>query len=192
MSRFKHASTYGMISAFLLAVVTALIGLALSRPAASQEHRALASHWRMEAAPQMEDRRMWTEQQAEPRTKNPWTDEQLIRPEELLRQMSSANRPLVLHIGVAFLFKSNHIPGSTYVAPASTTEGVEKLKKAVQEAPLNREIVLYCGCCPWKDCPNIAPAFKALREMRFTNVRVLYLLNNFAQDWVEKGFPVEK
>jgi rhodanese-related sulfurtransferase len=135
---------------------------------------------------------MSTEQEAERHPKDPWTDEQLMRPEELQRQMSSVNRPLLLHIGVAFLFKGSHIPGSTYIGQASTTEGVEKLKKAVQETPLNREIVLYCGCCPWKDCPNVAPAFKALREMHFTNVKVLYLLNSFTQDWVGKGFPVEK
>ncbi len=192
MAFFKRASTYGIMSTFLLAVVTALIGLALSRPAASQEHRAEASRWRVEAALRTEEGRMSAEQKAEPPPKDPWRDEQLIHPEELLKQMSSTEKPLVLHIGVAFLFKGGHIPGSKYVGQASTTEGIEKLKKAVQEVPLNREIVLYCGCCPWKDCPNVGPAFKALREMRFTRVKVLYLPNSFGQDWVEKGFPVEK
>jgi len=180
------------MSTFLLAVVTALIGLALSRPGASQEHRALESQWRKEAALRTEERRISTEQKAETPSKDPWTDEQLIRPAELLRQMSGANRPLVLHIGVPFLFKAGHIPGSTFAGQASTPEGIEKLKKAVQEIPLNREIVLYCGCCPWKDCPTIRPAFKLLREMRLTKVKVLDLPNSFGQDWVEKGFPVEK
>ena len=191
MALFKR-STYGIMSTFLLAVVTALISLAQSRPAASQEHRALASQWRVEAALRTEERRMSTEQKAQPHPKDPWTDEQLIHPEALLKQMSSAEKPLVLHIGVPFLFKGGHIPGSTFAVQASTPEGIEKLKKAVQEVPLNREIVLYCGCCPWKDCPTIRPAFKLLREMRFTRVKVLYLPNSFGQDWVEKGFPVEK
>jgi len=187
-----NASRHGIMSTLLFAVVTALIGLALSTRAASQEHRAEASRWRMEAALRTEERRLWAEQKGEPHPKDPWTDEQLIHPEELQKQMSSANKPIVLHIGVAFLFKSGHIPGSNYVGQASTIEGVEKLKKAVQEVPLNREIVLYCGCCPWKDCPNVGPAFRALREMRFTRVKILYLPNSLAQDWVEKGFPVEK
>lgn len=106
--------------------------------------------------------------------------------------MSSAERPLILHIGVAFLFKSGHIPRSKYVGQASKTEGIENLKKAVQEVSRNREIILCCGCCPWKDCPNIRPAFKVLRELRFTKVKLLYLPTSFAQDWVEKAFPVEK
>lgn len=62
----------------------------------------------------------------------------------------------------------------------------------MQEIPLTREIVLYCGCCPWRDCPNIRPAFRVFRELGFTRVKVLYLPASFAQDWVEKGFPVEK
>jgi thiosulfate/3-mercaptopyruvate sulfurtransferase len=192
MALFKRASTYGIMSTFLLAVVTALIGLAQSRPAASPEHRAEASRAHMEAALPVEERRMSTEQKAQPHPKDPWTDEQLIHPEELLKQMSSAERPLVLHIGVPFLFKGGRIPGSIFAGQASKPEGIEKLKKAVQEVPLNREIVLYCGCCPWKDCPTIRPAFKLLREMRFTKVKVLDLPNSFGQDWVEKGFPVEK
>ncbi|MEY4886981.1 MAG: hypothetical protein RL767_452 [Bacteroidota bacterium] len=36
-------------------------------------------------------------------------------------------------VGVAFLFKSGHIPGSKYVGQASKTEGIENLKKAGTE-----------------------------------------------------------
>jgi thiosulfate/3-mercaptopyruvate sulfurtransferase len=192
MELFKKTGTYGTRCTFLLAVVTALVGLAQSRPAALGERLAQASRTKMEAAVRTEEGRMSTEQKAEPHPEDTWTDGQLIHPEELLKQMPSAERPMVLHIGVAFLFKSGHIPGSRYVGQASTTEGLEKLKKAVQDVPLNGEIVLYCGCCPWKNCPNVHPAFKVLREMRFTKVKVLYIPNNFAQDWVDKGFPVEK
>lgn len=192
MALFKRARTYGMMCTFLLAVGAALIGLAESRPVVSQYRPVEASRADLEAALRTKESRMWTEQKTGPNREDPWTDEQLIHPEELLKQMSSANRPLVLHIGVAFLFKSGHIPGSKYVGQASTNEGVEKLKKGVQEVPLTREIVLYCGCCPWKDCPNIRPAFKVLRELRFTKVKLLYLPTSLPQDWVEKGFPVEK
>ena len=183
---------YGTRCTFLLALVTAVSGLAQSVPTASQGPLAQASRAHMEAALRTEERRTSTQQKAGPRPEDPWTNEQLIHPGELLKQMPSAERPLVLHIGVAFLFKSGHIPGSKYVGQASKTEGIENLKKAVQEVPLNRQIVLYCGCCPWKDCPNIRPAFKILRELRFTKVKLLYLPTSFAQDWVEKGLPVEK
>ena len=61
-------------------------------------------------------------------------------------------------------------------------------------ALLNRKtfIVLYCGCCPWNRCPNVAPAFKLLRDLGFTSVKVLYMANNLGSDWVDKGYPVER
>jgi hypothetical protein len=52
--------------------------------------------------------------------------------------------------------------------------------------------VLYCGCCPWNRCPNIEPAFSKLKEMGFTDVKVLYLAENFGADWAAKGYSVEK
>jgi len=52
--------------------------------------------------------------------------------------------------------------------------------------------VIYCGCCPLERCPNIRPAFVALRQMGFTNVRVLLLPNSFEADWAGKGLPYEK
>lgn len=192
MELFKKGRMNGTSCTFLLALLTALFGLAQSRPSVSQERHAQASRAQTATVLRTDERRMSSEQKAEPQPEDPWTNEQLIHAQELLKQMSSAERPVLLHIGVAFLFKGGHIPRSTYVGQTSKIEGIEKLKKAVQEVPLNREIVLYCGCCPWKDCPNIRPAFKALREMRFTKVKVLYLPSNFAQDWVDKGFPVEK
>jgi len=31
-----------------------------------------------------------------------------------------------------------------------------------------------------------------LRALGFTNVKSLYIANNFGADWVEKGYPVAK
>ena len=61
-------------------------------------------------------------------------------------------------------------------------------------APLKKDqlIVIYCGCCPWNRCPNIGPAYKQLRDLGFTNVKALYLANNFGDDWVAKGYPTER
>ncbi|HWN99960.1 MAG TPA: hypothetical protein VNS63_11905 [Blastocatellia bacterium] len=163
MKLSKRTRMCGTKCTVVLAMVTALIGQAQSGPTASQERPSQARRAQTEAALATNESRRSTQQKAEPRPEDPWTNEQLIPPEELLKRMSSAERPLLLHIGVAFLFKNGHIPRSTYVGQTSKIEGIEKLKKAMQEVPLNREIVLYCGCCPWKDCPNIRPAFKVLR-----------------------------
>jgi len=37
----------------------------------------------------------------------------------------------------------------------------------------------------------VGPAYKALYDQGFTNVKVLYLANNFGDDWVAKGYVVE-
>ena len=193
MKLFKRAGMNGTRLIFVLALLTVLSGFAKSGLTASQDRRAQEGRAQREAALPADESRVSTQQRAETQHEDSWTVEQLMYPEELVKRMSSAQeRPLLLHIGVAFLFRNGHIPRSTYVGQASKTEGIENLKKEVQQVPRNREIVLYCGCCPWKDCPNIRPAFKVLREMSFTNVKPLYLPTSFAQDWVEKGFPVEK
>lgn len=125
---------------------------------------------------------------------DPWTASQLIKPEELAKLLSDSRgeKPLVLHVGYSVLYRSAHIPGAKHIGPASEPAGVNELKKEAQNLSRNKEIVVYCGCCPWKDCPNIRPAFKTMQEMGFTKVKVLYLPNNFPQDWINKGFPVEK
>jgi hypothetical protein len=53
------------------------------------------------------------------------------------------------------------------------------------------DIVLYCGCCPMEHCPNIRPAYQALKESGFTRVRVLRIPTNMAADWYGKGYPSE-
>jgi hypothetical protein len=69
---------------------------------------------------------------------------------------------------------------------------VADLKAWAQPLPRSTNLVVYCGCCPMPKCPNIRPAFVALREMGFTHMRVLILPNDFNTDWTEKGYPVEK
>lgn len=36
------------------------------------------------------------------------------------------------------------------------------------------------------------PAYDALAKLGFTNVKVLYMANNFGADWVDKGYPIIK
>lgn len=122
----------------------------------------------------------------------PWTPAQIIQPEELPRQLAnSQEKPLVLYVGFQRLYEQAHIPGAPYCGPASKPEGLEKLAQCAQKVPRSKEIVIYCGCCPWDDCPNIRPAFTALRKMGFERLKVLYIPHNLGADWVQKGFPVE-
>jgi rhodanese-related sulfurtransferase len=96
-------------------------------------------------------------------------------------------------IGVVFpvLYRQKHIAGARLAGPTSKPEGIDQLKAAVAKLPKNTQIVIYCGCCPMAQCPNIRPAYTALQELGYNNVYVLNLPANFHTDWEEKGYPVE-
>ena len=118
---------------------------------------------------------------------------QLIQAEALAGLLKSPipSKPLMLQVGSRVLFAESHIPGSEYVGPGSQPSGLQALQSRVASVSRKQLIVLYCGCCPWNHCPNVGPAFHHLQAMGFTNVKVLYLPNNFGADWVDKGYPVE-
>lgn len=123
---------------------------------------------------------------------DPWSEEDLMKSEDLARLLSGEQKPIVLQIGVVHLYRLSHVAGSKYAGPANTADGLEALKKEAQSVNRDSQLVLYCGCCPWENCPNTRPAYKALKEMGFKKLKVLYLPQNFTQDWSMMGFPVEK
>lgn len=118
----------------------------------------------------------------------------LINPEELVKilQSSTGEKPLMIQVGSHVLYEQAHIPGSEYIGPGSSEVGIQQLRKRVETLPRKKSIVLYCGCCPWNHCPNVKPADDALHAMGFTNVKVLYISDNFGANWVDKGYPVAK
>ena len=119
---------------------------------------------------------------------------QLIQPAELVRMLKAppAERPVVFQVGSFVMFSQAHIPNSGFAGPTSQPAGLILLQKFAAPLSKNQLIVIYCGCCPWTHCPNIGPAYQKLRELGFTKVKVLYLANNFGDDWVAKGYPIEK
>jgi thiosulfate/3-mercaptopyruvate sulfurtransferase len=115
---------------------------------------------------------------------------QQIQPAELSKMLSSkSGAALVIQVGSHIFFQEAHIPGAVYAGPGSQPSGLQALEAAVASAPKDKFIVLYCGCCPWNRCPNVGPAFQRLQDLGYTNVKVLYLANNFGDDWVKKGYP---
>ncbi|MGC2496811.1 MAG: rhodanese-like domain-containing protein [Acidobacteriaceae bacterium] len=115
----------------------------------------------------------------------------LLQPEQLHNQLQAHATLLILQVGSKYLYQEAHIPGAEYAGPGSRPEGLAALRSRVQRLPRNQPIVIYCGCCPWDRCPNIGPAWQLLHSMKFTNVRVLYLSNNFGSDWVGLGYDAE-
>ena len=128
---------------------------------------------------------------------DPWTSTQTVQPEDFVKELGetkapAGQRPVVACVGFHILYEGGHIPGASFHGPGSKEEGIADLKKWAQGLPRSANVVIYCGCCPIVRCPNLRPAFTALRDMGFTHLRVLLLPQNFATDWAGKGYPVEK
>jgi hypothetical protein len=126
---------------------------------------------------------------------DPWAEAQVLHAADLAGELGnskSASTPLVVYVGFRTLFEGGHIPQASFHGTASKEDGVAELKKWLATLPRSTNLVIYCGCCPFDRCPNIRPAFAAIRDMGFAHVRVLVLPTSFAADWVEKGYPMEK
>ena len=118
----------------------------------------------------------------------------LMQPADLAANLESASapKPLILHVGFRKLYTQAHIPDSEYVGAAGKDAGLQLLRKRVAKLTKDTAIVIYCGCCPWSDCPNIAAAYDALHALGFTQVKALYIADNFGDNWVNRGYPVVK
>jgi len=115
-----------------------------------------------------------------------------MQPADLAKILTSDSaKPLILQVGPKVFFQEARIKGAKYAGPGSTAQGIQLLEKTVSSLPKDQPIVLYCGCCPWDRCPNVGPAFSHLHDLGYTNVKVLYLANNFGENWVQKGYPRE-
>lgn len=119
--------------------------------------------------------------------RNPWKTNQLIEPAELaaIIQNPQAKKPLILNIGAV-----EDIKDATHIGPANKTENLEILMEKVKSLSKNTAMVIYCGCCPFGKCPNIRPAFTALQNAGFSNIKLLDLPVNLNTNWTSKGYPL--
>ena len=117
-----------------------------------------------------------------------------MQPADLAASLKNApaQKPLLLHVGFQILYTQAHIPGSEFVGPASEEAGLQLLRNRVAKLPKDTPIVIYCGCCPWSDCPNIAAAYEALHALGFKQVKALYIASNLGTNWIDKGYPITK
>lgn len=129
---------------------------------------------------------------AGPAPSDPWRGADVVTPKKLADSLNASHKPVVVCVGFDSLFKAGHVQGAVYKGPARDANGLEDLKAWAKTLDPKREIVLYCGCCPWKQCPNIRPAFAALKAMGFTHIRVMEIVQDFPTDWTARGYPTEK
>lgn len=117
-----------------------------------------------------------------------WTADQLLEPSQLAQTLASGKAlPLIYSVGPGAL-----IPHSITIGMTRDAENVDKLKKELSGVPKDASIVVYCGCCPFEHCPNVRPAIALLKELHFTNYKLLNLSHNLKTDWIDKGYPITK
>lgn len=115
-----------------------------------------------------------------------WTAKQLMAPKDLANSITfKDNIPVIISVGPGAA-----IPNSVEVGMTGKKEGVDKLKAELSKIQKNTKLVIYCGCCPFEHCPNVRPAIKVLKEMKFTNYFLLDLPHNLKTDWIDKHYPV--
>jgi thiosulfate/3-mercaptopyruvate sulfurtransferase len=121
-------------------------------------------------------------------TGEPWTDKQLKDPGALAKALKDpkVTPPVILNIGPV-----DQIKGAIRIGPTVSQDNLEALRKQLAKLPKDKEVVIYCGCCPFRRCPNVRPAFELLKEMKFTKARLLNLPTSLNEDWVNKGYPME-
>ena len=85
----------------------------------------------------------------------------------------------MLFVGPVRNYPANRIPEALLAGPAAAPEGLARLKQAVDKAPQDTEVVVYCGFCAWDKCPNVRPAYRTL-----THVKVVMIQTTFNEDWV--------
>jgi thiosulfate/3-mercaptopyruvate sulfurtransferase len=122
---------------------------------------------------------------------DPWASSALVDPAALVPELQSAKPPVVLCVAFPVLYRSKHLPHAIDATPGSQPAGIDKLKKAVSSLSKDADIVIYCGCCPMVKCPNVRPAYRTLKEMGFTHVRVVNIPTNMHTDWYSKDYPSE-
>lgn len=118
----------------------------------------------------------------------PWAKEQLMPPAALA---DAINKGQTEKLHIFDIGPSGQIKGAVEIGEGRNKENLAKLKSALQDVPRNETVVVYCGCCPFKNCPNIRPAFELLKEMQFTDPRLLDLSENLKVDWIDRGYPME-
>jgi thiosulfate/3-mercaptopyruvate sulfurtransferase len=122
---------------------------------------------------------------------DPWAKAELVEPAALAPQVAGAKPPVVVSVAFPVLYRSKHIVHAIDAGPGSKPEGIALLKKAVAQLPKDADLVIYCGCCPMVKCPNLRPAYRTLKEMGFTHIRVLDIPTNMHTDWYTKNYPTE-
>ena len=120
-------------------------------------------------------------------TNEPWTAKDVMNPDALASLLNNpkAQKPVIFNIGPLA-----DIKGAINIGSTVNKANLEKLTRALAGVPKEKMVVIYCGCCPFRNCPNIRPAFSLLVERGYKNAKLLNLKQNLKVDWTDYGYPM--
>jgi len=120
-------------------------------------------------------------------SQNAFKPDQLIQPDVLVKKIAEADekRPIILNVGV-----EKNIKSAIEIGILSSPSKQEKLKKVMANIDKNKEVVIYCGCCLLKECPNIPIALNFVKSLGYSKVKVLNLPVGLDEDWIAKKYPM--
>ena len=118
----------------------------------------------------------------------PWTSKDLIEPLALTSMLNNTKgpQPVIYNVGPLADIKGAINMGST-----RDNANLAKLRKVLSGVAKDKMVVIYCGCCPFRNCPNIRPAYNLLKEMCFQNAKLLNLPQNLKVNWTDWGYPMK-
>lgn len=117
-----------------------------------------------------------------------WTEKELMEPATLAKALETKKDVLlIISVGPGAL-----IPGSVDNGSVNDEANLEKLKTLLAGKKKDTKVVVYCGCCPFANCPNARPAVQALKDAGYTNYYLLNIPKNLKTDWIDKGYPTTK
>jgi hypothetical protein len=118
-----------------------------------------------------------------------WKEKQLITPEALLEQVNKGDTTNLVLLNTGPV---EDIKGAITIGAVEDAKNLVKLKEYLKTVPVDKQVVIYCGCCPLSVCPNLEPAYNVLKEMKFKNYKVLRLTHDLQEDWIDKGYPTQQ
>ena len=122
-----------------------------------------------------------------PAAADPWKANELLDPAALAPLVKTNNGPLIYNIGSA-----EDIRTAKHVGPVNEERFLSKFKTMIADVPKSARVVIYCGCCALAKCPNVRPAYQALKAAGFTNVQVLNIAVNLKTNWIAMGYPLSE
>ena len=117
---------------------------------------------------------------------NPYPADNLIEPADLAKILNgSSKQPVVINVG-----PMQHIKGAHSTGIGGSSTGMSEFKTYVSKFNKDQFIVLYCGCCAMKTCPNVSKPYEYLRDAGYDNFKMLNIKSSLSEEWVSKGYPM--